>query len=70
MAAVSQVWSLASPNSMFKIRMDADFEQRKRVQRKYFLRSKKIGAESAVPAGWPAGMRPNASGLLKKNLQK
>jgi hypothetical protein len=37
MAAGYQVWSLASPNSMPKIRMDADFRQRKRLQWKYFL---------------------------------
>jgi hypothetical protein len=45
---VSQVWSFATQNSMFKNGTEAVFEQRKRLQWKYFLRSKKIGTESAV----------------------
>jgi hypothetical protein len=47
----------------------ADFEQRKRLKRKYFLRSKKIEAESAVLACQrQAKMRPNLEFMLDSAL--
>jgi hypothetical protein len=56
MAAVSQVWSFAAQNSMFKNGTEAVFEQRNAIEAEIlFAAGKKIGAESAVPAGAGAG---------------